>query len=230
MRVGGAALCQPLRRSPSIFSATPTSFGTPSIVHIPSMWTPPSTWSTCPVVEARRSENRATARVRGRCGVVDVPAERGALAPGVLERAEPGDRLGRDRAHRARGDEVDPDALRPELLGEVAGERLEPRLCHAHPVVQRARRASRRSRGPTTEAPAVGARDLEQRAASRRSARRASRSRPAARSPTSSALAASIPWPRQSGGAYPMACSTPSSRPNRRVERVARGRELGRRR
>ena len=47
---------------------------------------------------------------------------------------------------------------------------------------------------------------------------------------TSSQPAANIPLPRQSGGAKPMACSRPSSRPQR-VRQVGRGRRqlLGRR-
>ena len=67
--------------------------------------------------------------------IVDVPAERRPVGPGVLEGAEPRYRLGRHGAHGAGRDQVDPDAPGPELLGEIAREGLQPRLGHAHPVV-----------------------------------------------------------------------------------------------
>ncbi len=70
-----------------------------------------------------------------RRGVVDVPAEGRPVGPGVLEGAEPRYGLGRHGADRARRHQVHPDAGRPQLLGQVAGEGLEPRLGHAHPVV-----------------------------------------------------------------------------------------------
>ena len=101
----------------------------------PTAWTPPSTWRISPVVIGKRSLKRARQALATAVGVVDVPAERRPVGPGVLEGAEPRDGLGRHGADRPRRDEVHPDAAGPELLGQVAGEGLEGRLGHAHPVV-----------------------------------------------------------------------------------------------
>ena len=48
-----------------------------------------------------------------RVGVVDVPAERGAMVPAALDRLEAGDGLGCGRPDRTRGDQVDPDPFGP---------------------------------------------------------------------------------------------------------------------
>ena len=80
-------------------------------------------------------------RQQGRAGpghdvrVEDVPSERGPLGPGVLEGRESGDGLGGHGLHRTGGHQVHPYPFGPEIPGEVAGQRLERRLGHAHPVV-----------------------------------------------------------------------------------------------
>ena len=127
--------------------------------------------------------------------------------------AKPGDAAGGERLDRAGGDEVDAHAVRAEVAGEVARDRLERGLRDAHPVVGRPRDASRRSRG--------------------RRARRPPRDRAAA-APAASALnenadvrnacSALAPGvarkspPSASGGANAIACRAPSIVPQRRVE------------
>src|SRR4029077_5235652 len=63
------------------------------------------------------------ARLRHRGRVVDVPPERRAVGPHVLEAREAGDRLRGQRADRLRRDQVHPDALAAELACEVARRR-----------------------------------------------------------------------------------------------------------
>ncbi len=96
----------------------------------------------------------------------------------------------------------------PEVAGEVARHRLERRLGHAHPVVERPRGVvvvevepdDRRRPGPSA-------------AARRRSAPSASTPRPAARSTTSSHGASRNPPPRHDSGANASEWTTPSSFP-----------------
>ena len=64
-----------------------------------------------PVVAGNQSERSAThARATG-SGIVDVPAERGAAIPCVLEQGEARDRLGSHRAHRTGGKSIPGFAL-----------------------------------------------------------------------------------------------------------------------
>ena len=91
------------------------------------------------VVAGKKSESSATTAFATGSGSLRSQPERGPRAPRLLEQLEAGDALRRDRAQRAGGHEVDPDPLGPEVAGEVAGGRLERRLRHAHPVVDRPR-------------------------------------------------------------------------------------------
>ena len=61
------------------------------------------------------------------------------MHPGLLERLEAGDRLGRHRAQRPGRHQVGPDAPRAEVPGEVPVGRLQAGLRDAHPVVDRPR-------------------------------------------------------------------------------------------
>ena len=97
--------------------------------------TPPSTWTISPVVAGNQSDSSATQAFAAGLGVGDVPAERGPVGPDALELLEAGDALGGHRAQRAGRDQVDPDALRAQVPGQVAGGRLQAGLGHAHPVV-----------------------------------------------------------------------------------------------
>ncbi len=73
---------------------------------------------------------------RDRIGIVDVPAERAATVPGVLEEREPGDRLGGHRPDRTRSDQIAADLTRSEFLGEIARDALQRGLRDPHPVVR----------------------------------------------------------------------------------------------
>src|SRR5579875_4065232 len=68
-------------------------------------------------------------------GVGHVPTKGRPAVPDVLELGKAGDRSRRHRPHRSCCDEVDPDVAGTEVTGEVAGEGLERRLGHSHPVV-----------------------------------------------------------------------------------------------
>ena len=65
-------------------------------------WKPPSTWTISPVVAGNKSESSATHGLGDRLGVLDVPAERRALGPDLLELLEAGMLLAAMRAERAR--------------------------------------------------------------------------------------------------------------------------------
>ena len=106
---------------------------------LPMAWTPPSTWRISPVVMGRRSESRAMqARATTSVSKTSQPSGR-PLGPGVLERGEAGDRLGRHGLDRPGRDQVDPHPFGAEVAGQVAGQGLERRLGHPHPVVDRPR-------------------------------------------------------------------------------------------
>src|SRR5580658_9794253 len=89
----------------------------------PTAWTPPSTCTISPVVIGKRSLKRARQALATAVeswmshpsGARSAQVSSKALNPGI--------------------DEIHPDAAGPELLGQVARQRLEPRLGHAHPVV-----------------------------------------------------------------------------------------------
>ena len=68
-------------------------------------------------------------------------------------RSKPGMLLAAIVRMRPGGHEVHADALRSEVAGEVAGDRLERGLGHAHPVVDRPRLASLSKSRPTIEPP-----------------------------------------------------------------------------
>ena len=99
--------------------------------------TPPSTCTISPVVRGNQSDSRATQARAAGSKSDDVPVQRRPAGPDVLELVEARDRLGRRAEQRAGGDQVDPDARRPEVAGQVARGRLERGLGHAHPVVLR---------------------------------------------------------------------------------------------
>ena len=62
----------------------------------PTAWKPPSTWSISPVVAGNQVGEQRDARLGDGLGVLDVPAERRALGPHLLELLEAGDALRRD--------------------------------------------------------------------------------------------------------------------------------------
>ena len=98
------------------------------------MLNPPSTKMISPVIAPARSDAR---NARGVADVLlrDVGAHRGDLVERAVELAEVADPARGQRPDRAGGDRVDPDALGPEVGGEVADRRLERRLGDAHHVV-----------------------------------------------------------------------------------------------
>ena len=67
----------------------------------------------------------------------DVALERGALAAVMEHLLEAGNPGRRQRLDRARRDGVDPDALGPQVVSQIAHARLQRRLGHAHHVVVR---------------------------------------------------------------------------------------------
>ena len=112
----------------------------------PTAWTPPSTWRISPVVMGNKSEQR-DAGAGHRLRVVDVPAERGPLRPGVLEGGEARDRLGRHGPHRPGRHQVDPDALGGPGPGPGTGRATRGRPWPRPSSRRRARPPWRRSRG-----------------------------------------------------------------------------------
>ena len=89
------------------------------------------------MVMGSRSDRRAR-QARATTSVSRTSQPRGARSAQVSSKAaKPGDRLGRHGLDRPGGHQVDPDPVGPEVPGQVAGERLERRLGHAHPVVDR---------------------------------------------------------------------------------------------
>ena len=169
-------------------------------------WKPPSTWMT---VAGRRREPVRQQRERAARDGLDVgvvPAQRRAAVPRVLEQVEPGDALGRHRAHRPGRDQVDPDVLRPELAGEVARRstpgRPSPRPSSRRPARPRAASKSRPSEraaglGPNSGSVAMAS-DFSEYADTCTAVA------------TSSHGASRNPPPRQDAGAKPIACTTPS--------------------
>ena len=126
--------------------------------HTPTAWNPPSTCTISPVVAGNQSDSSATTALPRGLGVGDRPAQRCPALPRLLELHAAGDRLHRHAAQRPGGDQVDPDAARAELAGQVAAGRLQRRLGRAHPAVRPARRRWRRrsARRPTTGSPNSG--------------------------------------------------------------------------
>ena len=169
------------------------------------------------IPRARSLSRKQTAAATGD-GVARVPAERRARAPEPRELVEAGDAAGGDRLDRPGRDEVDAHAARPEVAREVARDALERRLGDAHPVVDRPGDRWRRSRG-------------------RRPSRRARAASSSGATATASAfsenalvwnaviaLAAGVsrkPPPSASAGANAIACSTPSSAPQREPSSAA---------
>ena len=104
---------------------------------VPIAWKPPSTCRISPVIARARSREQEHDRAGDRRRVVGVPAQRRLALPGVGEVAEARDAARGQRPERAGGDEVHAHAARPEVARQVARRRLERRLGHAHPVVDR---------------------------------------------------------------------------------------------
>ena len=91
-----------------------------------------------PVVGGEPVGEQRDARLGDRLGVLDVPAERRALDPDVLELLEAGDALRRDACGSGRrATRFTRMPCGPEVAGEVARGRLERGLRDAHPVVDR---------------------------------------------------------------------------------------------
>ena len=68
---------------------------------------------------------------------VDIALERRALGDMMQHGFEIGDPRSRERTNRPGGNRVDPDALGPEIMCQLANARLQSRLRHTHHVVIR---------------------------------------------------------------------------------------------
>ena len=101
----------------------------------PTAWKPPSTWRISPVVAGNQSDSSATLALATAVESETFQPSGARSDHTSSNRREPGDRLRRQRLHRTGCHEVDPDVVRTEVPGEVAADRLERRLRHAHPVI-----------------------------------------------------------------------------------------------
>ena len=104
---------------------------------------PPSTYTVPPVI--RRANGVARYAQAKPTSMMSTSSPRGPSAPPRSAALEILQSRGRPRLQGPRGDGVDPDARRPELVGQVATRRLERRLHRAHHVVVGAPPGSRRS-------------------------------------------------------------------------------------
>ena len=123
---------------------------------------------------------------------------------------------GGDRLERAGRDEVDADAVRADVARQVARDRLECRLADAHPVVDRP--GDRRVEVEPDDGAAASASSGSRPAVERLEREGARLERRRARSPA--ACRRKSP-PSASAGANAIACSTPSSRPQRSSQLAA---------
>ena len=178
-----------------------------------------------PVIAARVSQSRKQTAPATGTRIARDPNRAGHHRARGPRASRTGDAARGDRLDRACRDEVHADAARPEVAREVARDALERRLGDAHPVVDRPRDARvevepddrRRSLPPRAAGASAAASALSENAlVSKRHDRAA-------------ALGVSRkPPPSASAGANAIACSTPSSAPQRAIElRRDRGEVLG---
>ena len=119
-------------------------------------WKPPSTWTISPVVFGNQSDSRATHALATASASARTSQPSGARSSHTSSNCEkPGIDLAAIVLIGSGGDEVHPDALGPEVAGEVAGGRLEGGLGHAHPVVGRPGLTVSSKSRPTIEPPSV---------------------------------------------------------------------------
>ena len=104
----------------------------------PMAWKPPSTCTISPVVAGKKSDSSAHDGLRGRARGPSrpSPAARGRSTSTRAPRS-PGSPWRPGSCSGPADDQVDPDALRAEVAGEVARAGLQAGLGHAHPVVRR---------------------------------------------------------------------------------------------